>query len=295
MSETPANAIKLTFPSLSKLVEYAQSPCKAEDEKRSSLTSDQDRFGGRSWYGTESLPDACKLALDGWEGPRVEVNRYVDEVRDHVQRFTLPSFVPTFDVSGGEVDVDRYLLGEPENMIEQTIMPTAKHGKVVRLIVAGTVSAMIDQDTINKRGAAIVALIDALRIAQHTLEIWVQHGVETYAAGQHKEWHCVTLLKAPEDQVDLDSLMFALAHPSMLRRLIFSVMEHESALVRRQFHFHSGGGYGQCMSKVPEWIHADDDRPFDVVVDSKALDNIDRSPEDWLDGVLKGLEIIGDA
>jgi hypothetical protein len=293
---TPDTTIKLTFPSLAKLLEYAASPISdrkgaADTDWRSSHSPEMkdswDNKGG--WYGSETFADAIKLASDGWPGPRAEVVRLTDQVIDHVQRYTMPNFVPVFDVSGGEVDVDRFLLGEPENMIEQALMPVAKHGKVVRLIVAGTVSCGISQETINQRGAAVVSLIDALRLAQHTLEIWVHYGVSTYGG---REWHCVALLKAAEDALDIDGLMFALAHPSMLRRVVFSVMEHEKPAIRKEFHFHTHGGYGSVISRIPTWITADDDRPFDVVVDSSATQNIDRSAEQWLDGVLKGLGIV---
>jgi hypothetical protein len=214
------------------------------------------------------------------------VQRLTEQVQDHVQRYIMPTFNPVFDVSGGAVDIDRFLMGEPENMIEQELMPTAKHGKVVRLIVASTVNCMITQETINARGAAIIGLIQALAMAQHTLEIWRHDGTSVGA----NTWQCVTLLKRPEDVLDIDSLMFGLAHPGMLRRIIFSAMEQETTTIRRRQSFH--GSYGAPISRIPEWITAEEGRPFDVVIDSKAIDNLDRSPIEWLSGVLRGIGII---
>lgn len=285
MGEQKTNAdILITFPSLSKIVEYATPNHVIEGWNNASRLAEGRH--GDGWYGTRTFEDALDLAKTGWKGPRAEVNRLADEVHDHIQRYIMPNFNPVFDVSGGTVDIDRFLMGEPENMIEQELMPTAKHGKVVRLIVASSVHCGITQETINKRGAAIIGLIEALAMAQHTLEIWRHDGT---SSGKYS-WQCVTLLKRPEDALDIDSLMFGLAHPSMFRRIIFSAMEQETRAIRERQGFCYG--YGSPISRIPEWITAEEGRPFDVVVDSNAITNMDRTPMEWLSGVLRGIGII---
>ncbi len=51
-------------------------------------------------------------------------------------------------------------------------------------------------------------------------------------------------VKLAAQPVDLGRMAFQLAHPSMLRRLTFSVQEHEDADVRKEFGFTDVAGYG---------------------------------------------------
>ncbi len=64
--------------------------------------------------------------------------------------------------------------------------------------------------------------------------------------GQYEEQHIFITVKQPDEPLDLDRISFAVAHPSMLRRVCFRIME---------FTFENRvGAYGMVekMKDIPE-------------------------------------------
>ena len=54
-------------------------------------------------------------------------------------------------------------------------------------------------------------------------------------------------LKNTEDVIYPEKIIFALAHPSMFRRLVLSCWEREPFLTRMTFGFYSGANYGNYI------------------------------------------------
>lgn len=172
------------------------------------------------WHGTKSFREAKGMALNGWQGIRAEVDALVENMEHVILPELDPAFTSYFDVSGGMVDVGRFLDGEPECMVETKLVEIAKPGKVVTVLVQGFYSSASDEEQIRTRGAAVVALIDAIEKMQHSTEIYVEYTLSK------KICHLVKVKGAGEG-LDIDVLMFVLAHPSAYRRISFAVQEGE--------------------------------------------------------------------
>lgn len=174
--------------------------------------------GGADFTGSASWKEALKLSREGWADIRPAVDALVEKMEAKIAPSLQPAFTNYFDVSGGMVDVGRYLNGEPECMVETHLIETAKPGRVVSILVNGSFNAGTQAKAIQERGAAIIALVDSLEKLQHNTEIDVEisclEGLTT-----------VIRLKSAEDQLDIDALMFAIAHPSALRRIYFAYLE----------------------------------------------------------------------
>jgi hypothetical protein len=90
------------------------------------------------------------------------------------------------------------------------------------------------QDIIN-RGAAVVALIDKIQSEGQRVELIAF----CHIAGRRNDRLIMAVtVKRPEEPIDMDRVAFALAHPSMLRRAFFRVVEF--------LYPHHLGGYGSC-------------------------------------------------
>lgn len=176
-------------------------------------------YGGGRFFHTDSLESALSLAHQGWNEPRAEIDALVENIDEKVMPVLEPAFRSVYDVSGGSVDVGMYLSGEPECMIDMRLCEIAKPGKVISILVSGFYSAHTDGKDITTRGAAIVALIDAIEKMQHSAEVWVEY---PFTGISH-----LVKVKAAGESVDIDVLMFILGNRDAFRRVNFAAQELE--------------------------------------------------------------------
>ena len=175
------------------------------------------------------------LVQNGWPEGRDRMQGFASKL-DVTGQIAKPDI--TFDVTGtGGIDMGRFVTGEPECMIEwvETDIPvdSVQGGKIVHIVYNCAVSGGIDADIIMRRGAATMALIDALEMAGKRVDLTV-----TLTAHQY---HIEIPVKSALFQPQTDQIAFTLVHPAMLRRFMFSLIAQcgEGGL-----HAAKGGGYG---------------------------------------------------
>jgi len=183
-----------------------------------------------SWSGGTSWEEAKQLALEGWKGGLEEVEKFRAQLSPFITDKILRP-LQVYSVSGYNVDVGAFLSNDPECFISRVYEERNYPGKIFKIVCSISFSASIQPETIIQRGAMICALVDAIEFAGHRAEVICNFAAsrsEYYRDGTNKEhgWFEVDVNVKPTDQpVDLSSLAFCLAHPSMLRRLVFSVAE----------------------------------------------------------------------
>lgn len=189
-----------------------------------------------------SFADALDLAAHGWpQGTK--------RIRDIVSKINVPVFqeamTQTFhDTSGSYVDVDRYLSGEPECMVE--FAPDTRVKKTVRIGFSATYSAIETEATINNRGAAIGALIDILESRNIRCEVVAITAFASKTSGDIVSLECT--IKNPEQPLDLDRIAFVCAHPAFLRRLGFAIGETFPRDLRLNLGTYYGKSYGRVWT-----------------------------------------------
>ena len=204
-----------------------------------------DKDGTDGWDGMRNFADASQLARDGWHDVRPEVEKLLNQMSDVIaDRLEIaPSM--TWNVAGGVVDVGRYCGNEPMCMLDFPMEPQERMGKVVKLFIDYGASASFSGDFIMKRGIVLLALVDTLQKLGVSVEIYG----ETAITGGHSTMHTtVTKLHDPTDRLDIDALMFTLAHPAMLRRMAFAVREMSSCA--KEIGACAGGSYGRTIHTV---------------------------------------------
>jgi hypothetical protein len=115
-----------------------------------------------------------------------------------------------------------YAAGVPENMFVPQDDGASNAKPIVRIAVNVVCSGWVDAQDIINRGAAVIALIDKIQSEGQRVELVAFCHVES--RNDDRIIASVTV-KRPEEPVDMDRIGFALAHPSMLRRAMFRVIE----------------------------------------------------------------------
>jgi hypothetical protein len=156
----------------------------------------------------------------------------VDLISSKIERNDI-----VYDVEGMGIDVAKYVEGEPECW--QSYVATHVEGqgqRILRLVVNGSTSGGIHADEMIRRGSFITATVDCLERAGFNVEVWYVMGCLGYH-GVHTDIN--VKIKDSNQPLDLARMAFALGHPSMLRRLLFAVIERTP-----DSHKDASSGYG---------------------------------------------------
>jgi hypothetical protein len=284
--------IRRKWNSLTEFINYGDRANNSTKLERASRRVEDEREHD-CWSGAKDWSSARRVALDGgWTHPALaEVDAIVEDVRVKVaDSGVVDTFTPMWDTAGSMVDVGAYCGGSPEHMIAWQPVADTSRGKVVRIAYNVTVSSDVDTDVMIRKGATILALCDILATLGFTAEIWA---VECVAAGTGtgSTWAGCVRVKAASETYDRGDILFALAHPSMLRRAFFAANEQEPVAVRKEFRFHAG--YGRVSDSIYDDVKANLNP--DVVIGSglrgdnrKAIND----PVGWVLDQLTGLELI---
>jgi hypothetical protein len=187
-----------------------------------------------NWAGTGTYEEALGLLENGWPEGLNQIAFHNYKVRP-VQPSESLDFTAHFDVCGDSVDVGRYLSGEPECMIDHRMKIVPKQGRVIKMLVNVAASSMIDRDSMFRRGAVALRILDALEGSGYRCEVTcgsVFRGATSY--------HASTVVKEADQPLDLDRMAFFLAHPSIERRLFFRIFEQNELALKMPDHGQPG-------------------------------------------------------
>lgn len=273
------------FDNLSAMIE-----CAEREPTRSAFNlsrNKEENYGRKSmpWSGTYDWQEAVNLATFGWNELRAGVEEAFGPIATEIRDAIPEQNVMVHDVTGAAVDIDAYLRGEPESMIEFVQEPVSTQGRVITIITNVSVSCTVDSERMVKRGVGIAALCYALNLLQHSTEIYVEAGAE-YWGGRDNSFSCVTKVKSAQNAEDIDNIMFALAHPSMLRRLYFAVFERRaSSSLQKLF----GHGYGS-----PSGVTRAEEVDATIVIDNQGTDIrlLESNPAEWVREQLRKLGLM---
>jgi hypothetical protein len=173
------------------------------------------------WNGA-TLDQAKELAVTGWNAHLDATLDLVDSAVTSVETETPSThFHTVYGTEGCDVDVDRYLAGEPECMISYPLVETPRVGRVITLCASIAYSASVDPPDMIRRGQVISALVLALSRMGLNTELWIDSTITSISNSNSNTVRC--LVKSANDVLDMSKVLFAYAHPAMLRQLVFGV------------------------------------------------------------------------
>lgn len=230
------------------------------DQGESSL-----EIGRNGWHGTWSIAEAIKQAKYGWpEGTkrfRAAVGNIVIERLIGERRIFLPSYA----VAGDEPDIDRYLAGEPENMLQYELHQE-RAGKLATFVINSSVSSSVSPERIINRGAAIAAAHSALTTEGYSIGVEITSARQFRDMSGYLEYHVPIV--HPGGYVSEDTLAWSIISPAMLRRMIFALDEDNPPEFRAKLGAYLGGGYGSphnmLSSPPPSTILVDMNEGLDL-------------------------------
>ncbi|MCT4614730.1 MAG: hypothetical protein N4A49_07640 [Marinifilaceae bacterium] len=202
--------------------------------KESNAYNKSSRKYSDEWNGNVTWQEAKKLALRGWQKGLEEVKKYQTVISPQItEKVIRPHQI--YSVAGYNVDVGRYMSNDPECFMSREYRVDNSPGRVFTLVCSISFSAAINPQTIIQRGAIICALVDAIEYAGHRAEVICNWSVSRYSddssrTGKRKEsgWLEIdSTIKKANQPLEMIELAFCLAHPAMLRRVLFSVAEIE--------------------------------------------------------------------
>lgn len=261
------------YESLGEAVRHAQN----NPAPRSSNSSDKE------FSLTASLQDACELATKGWSDVRPQVDKLFGELEASIAMVLDESYSIRFDYSGDSVDMGRYMSGDPECMMDYVTEPQARMGRVIKIMVNVANSARITPKQIMDRGVVVVALLDVLNKLGVGVELWTEMAISDGGVDSGKRFSQLVKIHDSSEMLDVDSTMFAIAHPSMLRRIGFGSIEQGN---RKDL---ANGCYG-----YPSKMICNDIVSADIMIEKLQDSNeyMTKSPVQWVVDTLNGLDLI---
>lgn len=209
---------------------------------RNNLSSEKD--ASQSWDLNCGFQGARELPTKGWQEKSAELWKQIQALALKVEIGVQDSY----DVSGGSVDIGRYMSGEPECMMAQTINPLS----AVSVLMNISARANADAEHLYNRGIAVAAVIHALQSSGRGVSLKVG---ESVSSGGDRHITEITLQEFGE-YIHAGRLAFWAAHPAALRLCIFRYNEQQSDDIRANLGFYSGDGYGSPedlrKSEIPE-------------------------------------------
>lgn len=216
---------ELHFDDLNKFWQFAMQDSNA---RRQDSRNDFDlhKMGGLTWE------QAKRMAINGWRDGMSEIEKYRAKILPIIaEKVMRPKQV--YAIAGYSVDVGSFLANEPECFVAREYEERNYPGRIYKIVCSISFSWGIEPETIIQRGAMVCALIDAIEYAGHRAEVVCNDAMsvghnEDYRQGKRKGngWleFGVTVKKASQP-LEMSDLAFCLAHPSMLRRIMFSAAE----------------------------------------------------------------------
>jgi hypothetical protein len=193
------------------------------------------------WFGSESYEHALQMAEKGWPEGLARMEKIKGSVKQ-INPVMSERFNCRFVEAGDDVEVGRFLSGEPENMLEYELVQVPASGRVVKLVVNVEQSSGISADAVFLRGAAACILADMIE------ESGLRTEIEIIAGGNQSgnsspnapgSAFSVTVKKA-DQHLEPDRMAFILASASVFRRFMFRAAEQ---LEPNQFKKHVGMNY----------------------------------------------------
>lgn len=206
---------KVYYNSFESHTEYINHIKKFVDNKSSLLGTSCSNSEG--FTGTKDIQESFKIAERGYELDTIDAE--LQEIKG-TDQFEL---VPTFDVSGSEIDMGLLMTGIPEHMIEFNIQEV--QNRYVHVVIGMSDACLIGADQILHRAAGVCSLIDRLESNQYRVKLSYHLANNT---GFGPEENNPNSLMVPIKDYDQHLPMTELAgmlHPGFYRRIGFAYWE----------------------------------------------------------------------
>lgn len=197
------------FLTLDEVVKIASDPNPKTDRDWSRLAS-KDNVPSGHWDLNLGYDAAVRMCVDGWQEKADELERMADRMS---AEYEAMGHSWDFSDGGDDIEVGRFLEGEPEHWIEH--QPT--EAREITVKVGLSFNCEISGMSAFRRGAAIYAVVRALEKAGFSVAIV---GIFGSRSNLSSGYYCNEIeLKKAGEYLDPSRLAYFLAHPGFFRRV----------------------------------------------------------------------------
>lgn len=170
----------------------------------------------------KNFKGAVDLVKNGWPDGEKRLSGSIAEALELPAMKEIYEEIRGYDICGYDLDVPRYLTGDPEYFVADNTELTATKKTLSVVLNAGYYGAWSSHQIFN-RGAALCAIVDALERNGRDVELIAG----AYFNCGHNAMRIRNVVKKSGEQFDLSRTAFALAHPAMFRQVSFAEMERK--------------------------------------------------------------------
>jgi len=197
------------------------------------------------WGIGEDLTKTLELAKYGWAEGRKLFKQITEKLNPMESPLRNMKHVQSLDVAGSQPDIQAFLAGAPDHMVNYGDQSIANH-PIVQLQVNIDAPGIVPGSYLANHAVAVASLVDALETQGYQCELRLAN-----ATFSHKGSRTLTMFtcefKRAGEPLDSDMTVFALGHPAVLRELLFSIYRSDMAI-----HNRFGSGYGAPTMQIPE-------------------------------------------
>lgn len=176
-----------------------------------------------NWYGSDNLADAVSRMDSPWADGRDIVESVLGSLETRLQALARELVATTYhDVAGAYPDIERYLQGEPECMVQFDLRQDTTAGQVCRVLIDGGANAGYTSDWMVRRAACLAAFVQVLTMLGRSVEIWLASPV-THTRNGSQVHDTLICLQSGGTPMSVDDIAFGLGHPATLRRGVFEI------------------------------------------------------------------------
>jgi hypothetical protein len=199
------------------------------------------------WGNVEDLTHTLQLAKYGWPEGRKLFKTITEKLNPMESPLRNMKHATTNDVAGYQPDIQAFLSGAPDHMInygDQTI----EAAPIVQLQINIDAPGAVPGSYMANHAVAVASLVDALETQGYQCELRLANATFSNKGpnGSTLTMYTCEFKKAGEP-LDPDLTVFALGHPDVLRQLLFSIYRSSKEVGRR-----FGNGYGAPTMSIPE-------------------------------------------
>lgn len=195
--------------------------CRAHNPGTKSLCRETRNY---DWYLSRDWEDNMEMAINGWAEKAREAAIVAKPLYTKVSNLVEQDNI-NYDTEGSGIDVARFVEGIPECC--QKFEPQIKIGKsnrILNMIINIGALGDIPAAIMTTKGGYALAMLDLLELGGYRV------AVRLFSKAERRGQGSITVaveIKSPDQSPDKNRLAYIMAHPSTLRRLVFSIRECE--------------------------------------------------------------------
>lgn len=225
------------FGSLTDWINYSENDQPDDDPNQSTRSSINFRF---DFTGVQSKAQAYQLLRTGYPEGLQKMKEVLNCVRNLI-RLKSPQYEFAECPEGSAPNIEAFLQGMPDDMFFLSPVELEAPPSILSVQFEMCYSAQVTREQSTWAGATVFAAMEALRAQGCAVQPILTHTHNAHHSRHGDNWQAVVTIP---NSLDLDTLSFLFTHPSVLRVMVFSMMEHESKEIRYHFGSYQGGGYG---------------------------------------------------